>query len=203
MPKWKREIEQTVPGVRAAIVASISDLERLRAATGTDPLFAIMSRERAKLSYRWQPATVERWATTGGRRVRGEETAEPFRVPCCPDCHAQVVDKDGVPLLQRNLVRRKRSCGECGSPLWQADRSGPKRYPLAEYVKHRMRGFFELLIGDEIHEFKGRGSAQDRGRTSGECRQARLADATSGASRRGRHAPPASTSRAVRAANGG
>ena len=119
-----------------------------------------MSRERAKLSYRWQPATVERWATTGGRLVRGEETAEPFRVPCCPGCHAQVVDKDGVPLLQRDLVRRKRSCGECGSPLWQADRSGPKRYPLADYVKHRMRGFFELLIGDEIHEFKGRGSAQ-------------------------------------------
>ncbi len=158
--KWKREVEGTVPGARAVIVASISDLERLRDATGTAPLFAIMSRERAKLSYRWQPATVERWATTGGRLVRGEETAEPFRVPCCPGCHAQVVDKDGVPLLQRDLARRKRSCGECGSPLWQADRSGPKRYPLADYVKHRMRGFFELLIGDEIHEFKGRGSAQ-------------------------------------------
>ena len=119
-----------------------------------------MSRERAKLSYRWQPAVVQRWATTARGLVRHEETAEPFRVPCCPDCHAQVVDKDGVPLLQRDLVRRKHSCGECGSPLWQADRSGPKRYPLADYVKHRMRGFFELLIGDEIHEFKGRGSAQ-------------------------------------------
>ena len=49
---------------RAVIVASITDLERLRAATGSGPLFAIMSRERAKLSYRWQPAVVERWATT-------------------------------------------------------------------------------------------------------------------------------------------
>ena len=26
------------------------------------------------------------------------------------------------------------------------------------YVKHRMRGFFDLLIGDEIHEFESRGS---------------------------------------------
>ena len=40
------------------------------------------------------------------------------------------------------------------------DRTGPDRYPLADYVKHRMGGFFDLLIGDEIHEYKGRGSAQ-------------------------------------------
>ena len=158
--KWKREVEETVPGARAVIVASITDLERLRTATGDGPLFAVMSRERAKLSYRWQPAVVERWATSGGRLVRDEETGEPFRVPCCPDCHAQVVDKDGVPLSGRDLARRKRTCSECGSALWQADRSGPKRYPLSDYVKHRLRGFFDLLIGDEVHEFKARGSAQ-------------------------------------------
>ncbi len=158
--KWKREVEETVPGARAVIVASITDLERLRATTGLGPLFAIMSRERAKLSYRWQPATVERWATVRGRLVRHEETGEPFRVPCCPDCHAQIVDKDGVPLLGRDLGRRKRWCPECGSALWQADRSGPKRYPLADYVKHRLKGFFDLLVGDEVHEYKGRGSAQ-------------------------------------------
>ena len=94
-----------------------------------------MSRERAKLSYRWQPAVVERWATVRGRLVRHEETGESFRVPCCPDCHDQIVDKDGVLLLGRDLARRKRWCPECGSALWQADRSGPKRYPLAvQYV---------------------------------------------------------------------
>ncbi len=158
--KWKREVEETVPGARAVIVASITDLERLRTATGDGPLFAVMSRERAKLSYRWQPAVVQRWATTGRKLVRDEETGEPFRVPCCPDCHEQVVDKDGVPLLGRDLARRKRWCPECGSALWQADHTGPKRYPLSDYVKHRLRGFFELLIGDEIHEFKARGSAQ-------------------------------------------
>ena len=158
--KWKREVEETVPDARAVIVASITDLERLRTATGAGPLFAIMSRERAKLSYRWQPAVVERWATAGMRLVRDEETGEPFRVPCCPDCHEQIVDKDGVPLTARDLARRKRTCPECGSALWQADRTGPKRYPLADYVKLRLKGFFDLLIGDEIHEFKARGSAQ-------------------------------------------
>ncbi len=158
--KWKREVEDTVPDARAVIVASITDLEKLRLSHGPGPLFVVMSRERAKLSYRWLPAVVERWATVDGRLVRDEETLEPFRVPCCPDCFVPIVDKDGLPLTLKDLGRRKRSCDECGSALWQADHSGPKRYPLADYVKHRLRGFFDLLVSDEVHEYKGRGSAQ-------------------------------------------
>ena len=158
--KWKREVEQTVPLARAAIVTSITDMERLRLSVGSGPLFAVMSRERAKLSYRWKAAVIRRWAKSGGRLVREAETGEPFRVPCCPGCTAQIVDKDGVPLTDAELNRRKRTCAGCGSPLWQADSSGPRRYPLADYVKHRMRGFFDLLITDEVHEYKGRGSAQ-------------------------------------------
>ena len=65
-----------------------------------------------------------------------------------------------MPLTDMVLNRRKHVCSDCGAPLWQADNSGPKRYPLSDYVKHHMRGFFDLLIGDECHEFKGRGSAQ-------------------------------------------
>ena len=160
VPKWKWEVEMTVPGVRAAIVESITDLERLRLSVGSGPLFAVMSREKAKLSYRWMPAVIQRWAVSKGRLLRDEETGEPFRVPCCPDCTAQVVDKDGVPLTFADLNRRKHTCADCGAPLWQADRSGPARYPLADYIKHRMKGFFDLLVGDEVHEYKGRGSAQ-------------------------------------------
>ncbi len=170
--KWKREVEETVPGVRAVIVTSTTDLEKLRLSTGSGPLFAVMSRERAKLSYRWKAAVNYRWATSKGRLLRVEETGEPFRVPCCPRCTAQITDKDGVPLTDKDLNRRKRTCPAtilnprterlevCGSPLWQADKSGPARYPLSDYVKHHMRGFFDLLIGDEVHEFKARGSAQ-------------------------------------------
>ena len=158
--KWKREVEETVPLARAAVVTSITDLEKLRYSIGSGSLFAVMSRERAKLSYRWKAAVTYRWATSRGRLVRDEETGEPFRVPCCPGCTAQVVDKDGVPLTDADLNRRKHTCADCGSPLWQADNSGPARYPLADYVKHHMRGFFDLCIADEVHEFKSRGSAQ-------------------------------------------
>ena len=110
VPKWKREVEVTVPGARAVIVKSITDLERLRFSIGSGPLFAVMSREKAKLSYRWKAAIIERWATSKGRLVRDEETSEPFRVPCCPDCTAQIVDKDGVPLTDADLSRRKHTC---------------------------------------------------------------------------------------------
>ena len=158
--KWKREVEETVPSVRTAIVTSITDLENLRYSVGSGPLFAVMSRERAKLSYRWKPAVVQRWAVAKGRLVRDEETGEPFQVPCCPVCTTQILDKDGVPLTYTQLNRRKRTCPHCCSPLWQADGSSLRRYPLADYVKHRMKNFFDLLIGDEIHEYKGRGSAQ-------------------------------------------
>ena len=123
VPKWKREVEQTVPGVKAAIVESITDLERLRLSVGSGPLFAVMSREKAKLSYRWKAAVIQRWAVSGGterkpaKLVRDEETGEPFQVPCCPDCTAQVVDKDGVPLtFDKDLNRRKHVCANCGSP---------------------------------------------------------------------------------------
>ena len=149
-----------MPKARVAIVASITDLEKLRLSTGPGPLFAIMSRERAKLSYRWHAAYIERLATSRGGLVRDEETGEPFRVPCCPLCATQIVDKDGVPLTAEEMGRKRRTCAGCGSALWQADPKGPKRYPLADYIKKRMKGFFELLVTDEVHEYKGRGSAQ-------------------------------------------
>ncbi|MDE2823320.1 MAG: hypothetical protein OXK79_07425, partial [Chloroflexota bacterium] len=59
-----------------------------------------------------------------------------------------------------DLNRRKRTCAFCGTSLWQADGSSLRRYPLSDYVKHRMKGFFDLLVTDEVHEYKSRGSAQ-------------------------------------------
>ena len=81
VPKWKREVEMTVPGVRAAIVESITDLERLRLSVGSGPLFAVMSREKAKLSYRWMPAVISggpsRREGSCGTRRRGSPSGSP------------------------------------------------------------------------------------------------------------------------------
>ncbi len=170
--KWKREIEMTVPGARASIVRTITDLQRLGKPTpGGDPRFTIMSRETAKLSYRWEAAYVTRLP----RRRDAERTI------CCPGCFRQVLDKDSIPVLPREMEKKKLKCLECGEALWQpkleehksecscrrcggTSGTNPKyrnrKYALAEYVKKRMKGFFDLLICDEVHEYKARGSAQ-------------------------------------------
>ena len=143
--KWKREVEETVPGAKAAIVSSMTDLERLRLFSGSAPLFAVMSGSGRSSPTAGSPPSIERWAVANGRLVRDEETGDPFRIPCCPVCGEQVLDREGVPLSREDLSRKRRVCDDCGSPLWQADNSGPRRYPLADYVKHRMRGLLRPL----------------------------------------------------------
>ena len=136
--KWKRELEQTVPFARAAIVTSITDLERLRLSIGSGPLFAVMSREKrqavlpldARRDLQLVPSpAVSRTRRQGscGRRRR----VSPSASPAAPTARRRSSDKDGVPLTVRrpepqeaHLRRLRRS------PLWQADRSGPARYPL-------------------------------------------------------------------------
>ena len=170
--KWKREVEMTVPGARAAIVHTITDLKRLsQIDPGGGPRFTIMSRETAKLSFRWESAYVT--------RLPGRKNAA--RWNCCPGCFKQILDKDGIPVLPREMEKKRLKCLQCGGALWQPKleehksecscrkcggtfginpRYKNRKYALADYIKKRMKGFFDLLIADEVHEYKARGSAQ-------------------------------------------
>ena len=63
--KWKREIEMTVPRARAVIVRTITDVKRLTMpAQSVGPRFTIISRETAKLSYRWEAAYITKLPLT-------------------------------------------------------------------------------------------------------------------------------------------
>ena len=90
-------MEETVPQARAAIVTSITDLERLRLSVGPAPLFAVMSRERAKLSHRWSPAVIQPWAAAGGRLVPDEQTGNPSRCPAAPAVTLRWWTRTGFP----------------------------------------------------------------------------------------------------------
>ncbi len=180
--KWKREIEETLPQVRTAIADSITDLEALRHQEGAGPQYVVMSHSRAKLGHRFRPAYwMRRLKDEDGHPVRDAETGDFVMTPACPDCTAQIVDPEGVPVSHKQLDRKRHNCPKCGTPLWTAEAKpvqpvqtdynaglmarrtpgqGPRKYPLADYVKNHMRGYFDLLIVDEVHEHKGRGSAQ-------------------------------------------
>ena len=160
--KWQREVKETVPTAKTAIVKSIHGLRQLAKSRGRPgrPLYIIMSREQAKLGFRWKPAYYKSLQTIHGRIAREQNTELPIYAPACVDCRAILEDNEGIPLTHRQLAKKKTSCGRCGAPAWSADNQGPKRYPLADYIKNQMKGFFDLVIADEVHEYKGRGSAQ-------------------------------------------
>jgi hypothetical protein len=169
--KWRREVLQTLPNARATIVRSLTDLERwagtlgpsgrkARAAPSLGIDFVICSREQAKLGYRWIPAAALRPVRDGDGSLLRDPSGAVERRVSCPACYAPVLDEEGVPLELADLRRKKRRCASCGGPLWQADRTGPRRVPLADHVRRRLRGVFDLLIADELHEYAARGSAQ-------------------------------------------
>jgi len=124
VPKWVREAKATIPGVQAAAVDSISEIEAALARAHTaGPLILVLSKERAKLGHPRRPAVWDRlmpW--TKDRRL------------CCPQC-GQVIcytercgrdgkERLGVPIVDpRVCVRYRLFCANdaCRSPLWQAD----------------------------------------------------------------------------------
>ena len=77
-----------------------------------------------------------------------------------PDAERLLIDRDGVPVSHEALNRKKQKCKECREPLWEADPRGPRRFPLATYLKNKYPGYFDLLISDECHEYKGAATAQ-------------------------------------------
>ncbi len=155
--KWQREAKETIPHAEARIVRHLGDVLDLDRASRPDaPEYFIVSKDRAKLGYAWRPAVVE------SRDIYH-----------CPTCHAPVLDRNGVPADYGYLSRNKRRCGRCDAPLWEADNTRIRRYPIAEYIKKHLRGYFDFLIADEVHELKGGDTAQGNafGALASACRK--------------------------------
>lgn len=123
--------------------------------------FFIVSREAAKLGY----PKVEVFNLKKKQIVRENvhtgnmEKAILFSV-LCPDCATEIGEAE-----EEHLAKSPRACPECNSILRAPDRNVSEkmrtRIPVAEYVKrHWTKGAIELLIVDEIHEYKGGDTGQ-------------------------------------------
>jgi len=155
--KWEREIRITLPtgSVECYHLKRFTDVNKAVSATNNSAFsFYIVGRERAKLSYQWKPAY----------RFRKQKLQIPkgawADLCVCPDCGKVVSDSEGIPIDPSNFKKRKMFCRFCSAPLWQANREKPRRIAIAEWIKRKHKGFFDLLICDEAHEYKARGSAQ-------------------------------------------
>ena len=144
--KWAEEIKTTVPNAQAFIVRKYTDLIATCELRKTKPShyeFYIISRDKAKLSYFWKPAvTVKKGICS------------------CPQCGKVFQDKEGWNLPVSYFSQSKRYCGNCRSPLWEADNTRIRRFAPAEFIKKYLKGFFQYLEADEVHELKGGDTAQ-------------------------------------------
>jgi superfamily II DNA or RNA helicase len=166
--KWIQEIKETIPSAKAINLNGghcYETLEKLKGSPAAkSPEFYVIGKERAKTTYQWRPAVVMRKLGI-----------------FCPKCGQLLLDENGVPLLifQTNgqgKVKRKYSCQNklekwrwskeyqamrrkiflCNEQLWQPDLSKKQYLKVmpAQFIKDKLKGFFDLLIADEVHHFK-------------------------------------------------
>ncbi|MEM7827953.1 MAG: DEAD/DEAH box helicase [Candidatus Aenigmatarchaeota archaeon] len=150
--KWKRETKETIPDVevidlsgRDAVTILDGLRDGLRQVNGKPQnhhQVYVISKERAKLGYGWRAAAV---------------MTKRSKFPRCPDCGEIAMHRDTY--LTIEALSRKRYTCNCGSPLWQADRK-LKRFAPAEFIKKYLKGYFDLVIIDEVHDYKAGDSLQ-------------------------------------------
>ena len=166
--KWIKEIKDAVSLVDVFNLNGkhcLSILEGLRTKRQLSmPEFYIIGRERAKTTFQWRPAVIQNRMSL-----------------FCPKCGGLLLDQDETPLpvfgrnnqgkfkkkyvCQNKVVKwkwdietrvHKQSYVECGEQLWQADADNRKyrKYMPAMFIKNKLKGFFDILIADECHQFK-------------------------------------------------
>lgn len=149
--KWVREIKSTIPGARTKIIESWRDLLPIyakRRERPTCPEWNVIARDRAKLGPRWRPAYTLR---------RG--------VVHCPACGNGQLDDDDDPIPEDWFAKAKRKCRPCGSSLWTCTGEIRRAEP-ARFIQRRLRGYYQYLILDEVHEMKAANTANGHAASS-------------------------------------
>ncbi len=148
--KWLREAQSTIPDVNTVDLTVKNVLSVLHAFRHERSLpktheVHVISKEKAKLSYPWRPAAL---------------TTKRSLLPHCPAC-GRIAMKDDEYLTFEEIAKKKVQCRACNNPLWQADRK-LRRYAPAEYIKKYLKGFYDMVIIDEIQDYKAEGTLQGR-----------------------------------------
>lgn len=99
----------------------------------------------------------EEWAT-----MPHYEVARTSIVAACPNCLTRIKSMDGgYETRETYLSGPRRKCPACGE--WMSTHAATRQYKhqrLDTYIQRHMRGVFDLLIADEVHELSGEDTAQ-------------------------------------------
>ena len=144
--KWAREAKETIPSVVVHDLdnrglGELIDLKVNKLRKPKEMHIFILGQNRAKLHHAVETAYIK---TADGM----------YR---CPDCGSIIEDESVIEALIRG---KKAKCPVCKTPLYQSTPIPYKRYAKAEFIKRFFKGAFDLLIVDEVHEYKDDKTAQ-------------------------------------------
>lgn len=177
--KWAREIKSTIPRAFCASLENWREVHALWAGRNRNPSGAewyVIGRDRAKLGAKWMPSYL---ALKADRAYL-----------YCPTCLQRLTHekKEGAAVGLNELKASRKYCqamtrtldpatGEerhvkCGAPLWQWTHE-LDRWSPATFIHKKLKGFFDYLILDELHEEKGEDTLQGNaaGSLAAACRK--------------------------------
>jgi len=133
VPKWIREIEETIPGAKGYELRRIGqksedpyDVNDVRhflemvdnGDLGPKPI-AVVATTSAKMSSGWRPSVVVRKAKTPNSKYRVTSC-------CCPVCGSPVYDLEGFPIRDLEELSKQRLFCQADVPGWVLDEDGKK-----------------------------------------------------------------------------
>lgn len=136
--KWVREIEETLPNTKAAVVYSLGDIDKVykEHLAGNTSTYIILSKERARDGFMWQPAAVY------------SKVKKAYLCPCCGEIIEMEIKEDGTNYKVRadqfffkKQTTQNHKCEHCGELLWSAINPNDKRLSHNKWVKIGNYGF--------------------------------------------------------------
>ena len=136
VPKWIREIEETIPGAKAIELRRIGQnsddphelndvrkfLEQYDEGLLGKKAVAVVANTTAKMGSGWQPAVVMRKAKEPDSQSQHKHLA-----CCCPVCGAPVVDEKGFMITDPEEMTKHRYFCEGKVPGWELDENGDRK----------------------------------------------------------------------------